>query len=246
MSSGFGPVIGPLFTIPEGMARRFAMNGKANISLNWYCDDDGTQTLTWRRQDFDASVDLVRDAVARGRYVQYKVDRHLPQVFAQFPIDGHRVVLFGSQTPMYEAYVHVFGGQPHTVEYRRIVHDIPVVSAETPEEFAAHAWPLTRVLSISSIEHSGLGRYGDAIDPDADLATMQGIRARMAADGEMILSVPLGRDQVVWNAHRIYGRHRLPMLLEGWEVIARFGYAEDLLENSDQHGQEAIFVLRPA
>ena len=29
------------------------------------------------------------------------------------------------------------------------------------------------VLSISSVEHDGLGRYGDALDPDADLHAMR-------------------------------------------------------------------------
>jgi len=27
-------------------------------------------------------------------------------------------------------------------------------------------------ISISSLEHDGLGRYGDAVDPDADLAAI--------------------------------------------------------------------------
>ena len=32
----------------------------------------------------------------------------------------------------------------------------------------------------------------------------------------------MGVDCVVWNAHRIYGRHRLPLLLRGWRLLGFF------------------------
>ena len=35
------------------------------------------------------------------------------------------------------------------------------------------------VVSFSSIEHSGLGRYGDPLDPDGDLKTMQVIHKNL-------------------------------------------------------------------
>ena len=43
------------------------------------------------------------------------------------------------------------------------------------------------------------------------------------------MSVPVGKDILVWNAHRVYGRLRLPLLLEGWETVHTFGFSEELL-----------------
>ena len=42
-------------------------------------------------------------------------------------------------------------------------------------------------------------------------------------DGQLFLGVPVGLDTLVWNAHRIYGEKRLPMLLNGFEILEWFG-----------------------
>ena len=41
----------------------------------------------------------------------------------------------------------------------------------------------------------------------------------------------------------MYGPARLPLLLQGWDVLADFGFSPKLFENGDQHGREALFVL---
>ena len=48
--------------------------------------------------------------------------------------------------------------------------------------------------------------------------------------GTLLLSVPVGPDVVVWNLHRRYGARRLPLRLHGWEVAARYGWDEALLD----------------
>ena len=238
------PITGPLFHLPESMARAFAMNGKARISVLWMSDDDVGHELIWSDGLYAEMKAMVRRAISEGCHAQYPVDAYLPAAFAAYPIAGRRVTLFGSARPGYEAYVSEFGAIPHTVEYRSIRHTIPGLVTQTLDEYIANPSPLDRVLSISSIEHSGLGRYGDVIDPDADLAAMRLIRKNMAPDGLLYLSVPIGNDQVVWNAHRIYGPARLPLLLEGWETVTTYGLTPDLFHLGDQHGREALFVLR--
>ena len=34
----------------------------------------------------------------------------------------------------------------------------------------------------------------------------------------MLLTIPVGRDQVFTPLHRVYGQDRLPKLLKGWEI----------------------------
>ena len=85
--------------------------------------------------------------------------------------------------------------------------------------------------SFSTYEHSGLGRYGDPIDPNGDIKSMSILKTMLIDDGYLILMVPLGKggkpapddfkgeDEILWNAHRAYGEIRWPMLIEGWEIV---------------------------
>lgn len=76
------------------------------------------------------------------------------------------------------------------------------------------------VIACSSIEHFGLsGRFGSPEDPSGDLKAMQKISRLLAPGGLLFLTVPMGRDAVHKPWHRVYGRKRLPQLLQGFEVV---------------------------
>merc|ERR1719389_1506264 len=47
------------------------------------------------------------------------------------------------------------------------------------------------VLSYSSIEHDGLGRYNDPLNPDGDLAAMKELFLVLKPGGDFILGVPV-------------------------------------------------------
>jgi SAM-dependent methyltransferase len=57
---------------------------------------------------------------------------------------------------------------------------------------------------MHSVEHVGLGRYGDPLDPDGDLKAMTELARVLAPAGDLLFVVPTGRPRVVFNAHRIY------------------------------------------
>jgi len=54
------------------------------------------------------------------------------------------------------------------------------------------------------VEHIGLGRYGDPIDPLADTKAMGELERVLAANGDLLFVVPVGEPRVMFNAHRIY------------------------------------------
>jgi hypothetical protein len=54
------------------------------------------------------------------------------------------------------------------------------------------------------VEHVGLGRYGDPLDPAGDLRAMAELQRVVASGGSLLFAVPVGRPKVVFNAHRIY------------------------------------------
>ena len=77
-----------------------------------------------------------------------------------------------------------------------------------------------QILNCSSVEHVGLGgRYGSSDAPDGDLDAMRTMGALLTGGGRMILTIPVGRDQVCAPQHRIYGEQRLPRLLDGYTPL---------------------------
>ena len=58
--------------------------------------------------------------------------------------------------------------------------------------------------ALCSLEHFGLGRYGDPIDPEACFKCFECIQKKMKKGGKLYLSVPIGKERVEFNAHRIF------------------------------------------
>jgi len=54
------------------------------------------------------------------------------------------------------------------------------------------------------VEHIGLGRYGDAIDPNGDIKAMDELSRVVAHEGYLLFVVPIGKSRICFNAHRIY------------------------------------------
>lgn len=55
------------------------------------------------------------------------------------------------------------------------------------------------------VEHIGLGRYGDRLEPQADVRAMHELERTVVRNGQLLLVVPVGRPRIVFNAHRVYG-----------------------------------------
>jgi SAM-dependent methyltransferase len=55
------------------------------------------------------------------------------------------------------------------------------------------------------VEHVGLGRYGDPLDPDYDLKAISELKRVLAPGGNLLFVVPVGGiPKIIFNAHRIY------------------------------------------
>lgn len=62
---------------------------------------------------------------------------------------------------------------------------------------------LTSVSCLHVIEHVGLGRYGDPIDPHGLVEAASELTRVLAIGGRLLVSVPVGRPRTEFNAHRI-------------------------------------------
>lgn len=58
--------------------------------------------------------------------------------------------------------------------------------------------------ALCSLEHFGLGRYGDPIDPEACFKCFANIQKKLKEGGHLYISVPVGNERVEFNAHRVF------------------------------------------
>jgi SAM-dependent methyltransferase len=54
------------------------------------------------------------------------------------------------------------------------------------------------------LEHIGLGRYGDPLDPSGSEKAAAQLARVLAPQGRLYLSVPVGRERTCFNAHRVF------------------------------------------
>jgi SAM-dependent methyltransferase len=85
------------------------------------------------------------------------------------------------------------------------------------------------VINCSSVEHVGLvGRYGiDESATDGDLEVMRRLGRTLKPGGKLLVTLPCGRDLVVSPWHRVYGKDRLPRLLQGLKIEKELYWVKD-------------------
>ncbi|MFI5071952.1 MAG: DUF268 domain-containing protein [Terriglobales bacterium] len=76
------------------------------------------------------------------------------------------------------------------------------------------------------IEHIGLGRYGDEIDPSGCFTGLRELERVLACGGRLYLSTPVGRERVCFNAHRVFATRTILNALPGLKIV-RFGLVGD-------------------
>ncbi len=92
-------------------------------------------------------------------------------------------------------------------------------------------------------EHVGLGRYGDALDPDGTKKACKELTRILAIDGNLFFSLPVGKQKTCFNAHRIHSPQTIIDYFMGLKLIELSGVTDsgrfienidmDILENSN-------------
>ena len=92
---------------------------------------------------------------------------------------------------------------------------------------------------MHTVEHIGLGRYGDPIDPNGDLKAIAELKRVLSPDGNLLFVVPVGKDaKIMFNAHRIYTFEQIityfkDLKLVEYSLITDNPKLHDFIENAD-------------
>lgn len=102
------------------------------------------------------------------------------------------------------------------VDFRPLEAKLPGLQTEAGDilrlRFADASLPSLSCLHV--IEHIGLGRYGDPVDPEGARKAAAELARVLAPGGRLFFSAPVGRERVCFNAHRVFAPE---------SVLAMFG-----------------------
>ena len=68
-------------------------------------------------------------------------------------------------------------------------------------------------------EHIGLGRYGDDLDPNGTVKALKELMRVLAPGGQLLFSIPVGRERVCFNSERIWHPARPIEVLDELQLL---------------------------
>jgi 2-polyprenyl-3-methyl-5-hydroxy-6-metoxy-1,4-benzoquinol methylase len=132
---------------------------------------------------------------------------------------GAKVADVGAAESLVAFSLAILGYDVTAIDLRPYPFEHPSLkSVATPIEEWEHDGTFDAVICLSTIEHVGLGAYGEeAKDQRADLEAMRRMRELTAPGGVLVLTTRFGRPAVD-ELQRTYDKAGLDELLEGWNV----------------------------
>ena len=136
----------------------------------------------------------------------------------------------GSRFDGFVAHVAVFR-ELDVVDIRPMeskIRNVRFVQADLMQSTAELAASTDSQSCLHALEHFGLGRYGDPIDPKGHLRGFRSLIELLRPAATFYLSFPIGRPAVEFNAHRVFGCLEV-LTWPGSELLRleRFDYVDD-------------------
>ena len=85
---------------------------------------------------------------------------------------------------------------------------------------------LASLSCLHVIEHIGLGRYGDPIDPQGSVRAALELQRIVSPGGKLFISLPVGRERICFNAHRVHAPDSVLNMFSQLKLI-EFSYVDD-------------------
>jgi hypothetical protein len=105
---------------------------------------------------------------------------------------------------------------------------------------------LPSVSSICVVEHIGLGRYGDPLDPQGTEKAVEELKRVIAPGGDLYVSLPIAdADREYFNAHRVFTEETALRMFEPFDVIeCRYIYGYEFVKERRADAGVGCYQLR--
>ena len=218
--------------IPKKYLSDYTLNGQIPLK-DFYFDQmylsKTAATPVWKKELVEEWIELANKDELGGNYGPGETWHLKNGLKVANGVKNGRVLVIGSENPWVEAAVLSVGAsEVVTLEYGKIVSEHPSIKTMTPDQFkkaylAGTLGLFDAIVTFSSVEHSGLGRYGDALNPWGDVLEIARAHCVCKPNGSLVIAVMTndGNDKLEFNAHRIYGKKRWPYLASNWQQVYR-------------------------
>ena len=170
----------------------------------------------WSIELVDTLVEAATNKIdfSPGNYPYVVLDYY--NAISKYPVIGKRVLVAGAISPWNEAIFIASGAEEVvTSEYSDLVSLDPRITVMHASELK-HSQQFDVISSFSSIEHSGLGKYGDPIDPKGDFEAIKEFHSLLKTSGILFLGIPISGTlgYIQGNYHRIYSYERFYAMIQ--------------------------------
>lgn len=180
-------------------------------NFTWYKDDMYLYQSMENAHQFELDINylypVVSDKAADAGYLSCNfwqdiwAARHVAEKKPQQHYD------IGSRIDGFIGYMSVLKQNTTLIDIRPLNKQIPHISfiqADATNLDGIEDDSIESLSALCSLEHFGLGRYGDAIDPEACFRAFESIQRKIKSGGSLYLSVPIGYEHLEFNAHRVF------------------------------------------
>lgn len=192
--------------------------------INHFLNKEQKSSLSgFYRKQFDTLVQQAKQSSIRFRLDKKDVQLFVHEATTQTNFDRHYIY-----HPAWATRIILHSKVASHIDISSTLHFCSMLSAMLPVRFydyrpaalllsglSCDAADLTAlpfeddsILSLScmhTVEHIGLGRYGDPLDYDGDLKAMKELARVLAIGGNLLFVVPVGNESVIYfNGHRVY------------------------------------------
>lgn len=134
---------------------------------------NGELNVLWNQDHTDA---LLKLASSRKDYSPPNYPFSVPDLYAaldRYPVKGLRVLVAGSVSPWVESALSAYQAKHiYTMDYGPRLFSTNMTKLVLYGDLHSRAEIYDAIVSFSSIEHDGLGRYHDPINPEGDRSAM--------------------------------------------------------------------------
>ena len=164
-----------------------------------------------------------------------------------FEANPQRHVDIGSSVEGFVAHIASFR-EIEVFDVRPITTEVPGVVFKQADMMQLNSLPVNKgdaycdsLSCLHAIEHFGLGRYGDPIDPKGYERGLANMARLLKPEGVFYLSAPIGQERVIFNANRVFDPNTIinfarncGLTLQKLTVIGSGGSVKDVEATDDE------------